>query len=404
MFARRQSTLAATAGAPPVGRAPADLRGLFARLKKPQAAALAAGALCLLSAVALVTLAGDPRAGAPEARAALKRAPAVRTPAPTGAEVFSMDTAGLYQDLTGADAATTLGPDGQAVITLPDGGSAAGGDPGAATPYPVRRRFTASPLAAAPLAGLHQQGPNGPLPVIAPGGRTAFAAYRRPFTPDGRPRVALVVGGLGLNAAATRAAIDGLPPEVTLSFIPYAEGLQNWIDMARAAGHEVLLEIPMEPVGYPEGDDTGDYTLLAQGSAAENQRRLDWLLGRATGYAGLTNYKGQRFVTSDGAMTAFLGAARQRGLAFIDDGLARRRPGAYARASAERVLDEVRTPEAIVAQLNALEASAKAHGQALGSGFGYPVTVEAAARWAAGLQARGVQLAPASALARPSGR
>ena len=103
-------------------------------------------------------------------------------------------------------------------------------------------------------------------------------------------------------------------------------------------------------------------------------------------------------------MAAFLGVMRSRGLAFVDDGSARRRPGAYARASADRIIDEVQSPAAIVAQLNALEAAARESGDALGTGFSYPVTVEAAARWADGLSDRGLQLAPASAMTRRPGR
>ena len=71
--------------------------------------------------------------------------------------------------------------------------------------------------------------------------------------------MALIVGGLGLNAVTTRAAIERLPPEVTLSFVPYADNLQSWIDQARAQGHEVMLEMPMEPTGYPD-NDPGPYT------------------------------------------------------------------------------------------------------------------------------------------------
>jgi hypothetical protein len=131
---------------------------------------------------------------------------------------------------------------------------------------------------------------------------------------------------------------------------------------------------------------------------------MAWLLGRATGYFGVTNYLGDRFVTSDTGMSAFLGILRQRGLAFFDDGVARRRPGAWSRASADTIVDETQTPAAIIARLNALEAAAKTRGAALGTGFAYPVTVEAAARWTAGLEARGVQLAPASAMAARPGR
>jgi polysaccharide deacetylase 2 family uncharacterized protein YibQ len=239
--------------------------------------------------------------------------------------------------------------------------------------------------------------------VIAPDGRVPAQAYARPFRSNGKPRVALIVGGLGLNAVTTRAAIERLPAEVTLSFVPYAQGLQGWIDLARAQGHEVMIEIPMEPTGYPD-NDPGPQTLLSNGSAEDIQAKMDWLLGRATGYFGVTNYLGDRFVTSDAGTSAFLAILRQRGLAFMDDGSARRRPGAWARASADRVIDQQQTPAAIVAQLNALEALAKSRGSALGTGFSYPVTVEAAARWTAGLEARGLQLAPASAMTQRPGR
>jgi polysaccharide deacetylase 2 family uncharacterized protein YibQ len=164
-----------------------------------------------------------------------------------------------------------------------------------------------------------------------------------------------------------------------------------------------MLEMPMEPTGYPD-NDPGPYTLLASSDQADIAAKMNWLLGRATGYFGVTNYLGDRFATSDAGMTAFLGVLRQRGVAFLDDGSMSRRPGAWSRASANRVIDEQQTPAAIVGQLNAIEALAKAQGQALGTGFSYPVTVEAVARWTAGLEARGLQLAPASAMTRRPGR
>ena len=45
-----------------------------------------------------------------------------------------------------------------------------------------------------------------------------------------------------------------------------------------------------------------------------------------------------------------------------------------------------------------LETRAQQRGQALGSGFAYPVTLERVAAWAADVERRGYQLAPASAL------
>jgi polysaccharide deacetylase 2 family uncharacterized protein YibQ len=399
MFAKRQSVLATTAGAPPVRRSLRENLAPVGRfLKKPPVAVAGAGLLLLGAAALFITVLGDPRAGAPSARATLKREAPVAAPAPTGLEAFSVGAYGSWQDLAAEGGAVDPALGGEAVITLPNGATVSGN--GAPVTAP---RVAASPLPAAPIAGLSQPGPNGPLPTIATDGRVPAQAYARPFRSNGRPRVSIIVGGLGLNAVTTRAAIERLPAEVTLSFVPYAEGLQGWIDLARAQGHEVMLEMPMEPSGYPN-NDPGPHTLLASAEAADIQARMNWLLGRATGYFGVTNYMGDRFATSDAGMNAFLSILRQRGVAFLDDGSMSRRPGAWARASANRIIDEEQNPTAIVAQLNALEALAKGRGQALGTGFSYPVTVEAVARWTADMDARGLQLAPASAMTQRPGR
>lgn len=264
---------------------------------------------------------------------------------------------------------------------------------------PVAAAQKGPPLAAAPIAGLHQPSPNGPLPIVA-GGRTAAEAYARPFADRGGPRVALMVGGLGLNAAATQRAIDRLPSEVTLSFVPYADNLQGWINKARAAGHEVMLEIPMEPMDYPN-NDPGPQTLLSSVAPEENVRRLENLLGRGTGYFGVTNYLGARFAQSDAAAPLFQ-ALRGRGLAFVSDGGARGLGAAAGGAgvpvaAADRVIDARPSSQDISAALDALEALARARGAAVGAGVAYPVTIDEVTRWAGEAQRRGVQLAPVSA-------
>jgi len=263
---------------------------------------------------------------------------------------------------------------------------------------PTLRTMDGGALPPSPIAGFFAPGPGGPLPVIARDGRTPAEAYARPFVSNGRPKIALVVGGLGLNARATQQAIETLRPEITLSFVAYAEGLQGWIDMARAHGHEVLLETPMEPIDYPD-NDPGPYTLMTEAQPPETVKKLEWVLSRATGYFGLTNYLGSRFLANDQAYQAFAGAVGGRGLAFIDDGAAARRGGNLARASAERVIDDQLSQAAIDQQLLALESGALQRGQALGAGFAYPVTLEKVARWGESVEQRGFQLAPASALA-----
>jgi uncharacterized protein len=258
-------------------------------------------------------------------------------------------------------------------------------------------------LVQAPVAGIHQQGPGGLLPIIGLGGRTPFDAYRKPFSDTGKPKVALVIGGLGLNARITQRAIDELPSEVTLSFVPYADNLQGWINKARAAGHEVLIEIPMEPFDYPD-NDPGPHTLLSSAAPEENQRRLEYLLSRASGYFGVTNYLGGKYAGAGDASSATMRALKSRGLAFISDGSASGLGSAAANAGmrnaqADRSLDQRPSGEDITAQLGALEAEATQQGASLGFGVAYAVTIDQVARWAREASRRGLVLAPASAVA-----
>jgi polysaccharide deacetylase 2 family uncharacterized protein YibQ len=260
------------------------------------------------------------------------------------------------------------------------------------------RLYSSGALPPAPMAGFFAPGPGGPLPIIAADGRTPAQVYARPFTANGRPRIAVVVGGLGLDAKKTRQAIETLPPEITLSFVVYAEGLQGWIDLARSRGHEVLLEAPMEPKDYPE-NDPGPYTLMSDGQPTDIVKKLEWILSRATGYFGLSNYMGSRFLQTDPAYNAFAAAMRGRGLAFFDDGSAEGRGGGMARATADIVIDAQPTATAVDQELLALEAAALQHGQAVGLGQPRPLTLEKVARWAPEITRRGYQLAPVSGLA-----
>ncbi len=370
-------------------------------IANPYLGAGGAGVLLLVSAAVLILAAGDPHAGAPTLRIPLQAPGAKPHEGPLPGDMalsgMTLDTLAPGQDvlMPGApgDPLALAPVMGEAVITLPQGGTMGGGARVAARPL-------GPPLPAAPIAGLSAPGPGGPLPIVGKDGKTPFQAYARPFRDTGKPRIALVVGGLGLNAGATRSAIERLPPEVTLSFVPYADGLQGWIDLARADGHEVMLEIPMEPLDYPN-NDPGPSTLMAAGRPEETVKRLEWLLARGTGYFAVTNYLGGRFLTADAGMGAFLGALKTRGLGFFDDGSAPRRAGAgLPRASADTVVDEQLSGEAIDRQLLSLETAALQRGQSLGAGFAYPVTIEAVIRWSQGLAGRGYQLAPASAIAR----
>lgn len=262
-------------------------------------------------------------------------------------------------------------------------------------------------LAPAPDPALVETTKDGPLPKIARDGRKPWQVYARPVPAGTQPgrRIALVVSGMGISESATAHAIETLPPEVTLSFAPYGPRLQEWIDKARAAGHEVLLELPMEPFGYPQ-NDPGPHTLLTGGNTAENITRLEWLMSRFTGYAGVMNYQGARFTASSSALKPVLSALGARGLLYVDNGAsARSLAPALARETglpaiqATRIVDPVQNPEVIATALDVLAAVSDESGSAIGVASGFPVTVDALAQWAVKIRDDGYVLVPVTALA-----
>jgi polysaccharide deacetylase 2 family uncharacterized protein YibQ len=361
-------------------------------LKKPFVAPALAFGVFVTVLVVFLNLVSDPDAATPSVRIKLAKED-IAAPVQTAQsnaidnQGFTMDATGIFPD-TPAASFDVNQPSGEAVITMP-------GQDGAA--LKTKPNYQSSPLIKAPVASLVQPSKQGPLPIISPAGMAPANAYARPFTPNGRPLVALIIGGLGLNEQTTRDAIDSLPPEVTLSFVPYANNLQIWIDLARAKGHEVMIEVPMQPTNYPS-NDPGPQTLMANSKAEDLQAHIEWALSRATGYFGVINYQGGAFFKDMNGVTLFTGALKSRGIAFIDDGQAMGIKGAWSRATVDRIVDSQINAAAITAQFTSLEASARSHGQAIGNGFAYPVTLAVAQKWAAGIEGRGFQLAPASAL------
>ena len=250
---------------------------------------------------------------------------------------------------------------------------------------------------------------HGSIPKIAADGTRASDAYARPFKPaadkPNGPQIAIVVGGLGISASATETAFAKLPGAVTFAFAPYGNDAERLVTRARAAGREVLLQVPMEPFDYPD-NDPGPQTLLTTLGADQNLDRLHWLMSRFQGYVGITNFMGARFTSSEPAFSPVLRETAKRGLLYVDDGSsARSLAGQIAGANnlpfakAEVALDSVPTPVNIDRALTRLEAIARERGVAVGIATALPVSIERIAQWAKAAEARGIVLVPISAVA-----
>lgn len=248
----------------------------------------------------------------------------------------------------------------------------------------------------------------GAIPRISGTGIRPFDVYSRPSdtpaTSGGKPLIAIIVSGLGLNTEGTLDAIGKLPEEVTLAFAPYGKTLERTVGAARAEGHELFLEVPLEPFDYPE-NDPGPDTLLTGQAPRDNLSKLFKVMSSFPGYVGLINNMGARFTASGadfGPMMEELGA---RGLGYLDDGssnrslapqLARANRVPFGRVNAMIDANPARGP--ILAALADLETQARDKGYAIGIVSALPVSVEAVTEWARGLGERGIEIVPASAL------
>jgi hypothetical protein len=260
-------------------------------------------------------------------------------------------------------------------------------------------------LSLRPDARVTEAGPHGPMPAVSESGLRPLDIYARPASQSftSVPKIAIIVGGLGLSQTGTQAAIERLPADITLAFAPYGASIDRWMQQARRDGHELLLQLPMEPFDYPD-NDPGPHTLLVGNSSGELRDRLAWLLSRMTNYVGVMNYMGARFTATETSLEMLLGEITRRGLMYVDDGSSSRSL-ATATASgmrtpfshADLVIDDVPRPKEITARLLQLEGTARAQGVAVGVASALPVTIDELAKWSRDLEERGLQLVPISA-------
>lgn len=248
--------------------------------------------------------------------------------------------------------------------------------------------------------------PSAPTPRATPSARSEPPAWQRhavAMPDDGRPRIAIVIDDLGVDRGRTD-AIVALPGPLTLSFLAYADDLADQTRRARAEGHELMLHLPMEP----EADaDPGPNALFVALPSHEIASRLTWNLDRFDGYVGVNNHMGSRFSTHAPGMEQVLTEIAARGLLYLDSRTSVATAAPFIAPGlglpfAERnvFLDNDPVPAAIHAALGVLEETARAEGTAVAIGHPYPETAEALRQWLPTLEAKGLVLAPISAVAR----
>lgn len=221
---------------------------------------------------------------------------------------------------------------------------------------------------------------------------------------DSKAKIVIVMDDLGLNKRRARRTV-ALPGPLTLSYMAYAEDLDRQIQHARAAGHEMMLHIPMEPRSATI--DPGPNVLLSGLPREELLKSINWNLDQTDKVVGINNHMGSRFTSDLEGMQTVTKVLNERGLLFLDSVTS---SSSVAHSAAEDAgipfavrnvfLDHEDDLAFIKRQLKVTESVAKRTGVAIAIGHPRDKTLEALSEWLPTLSERGFQLVPISAVVK----
>lgn len=224
----------------------------------------------------------------------------------------------------------------------------------------------------------------------------------------GRPMIAVVIDDLGVDKRRSERVITLRPP-LTLAWMTYAEDLPRVTLAAHQRGHELMLHVPMQPMG--ESWDPGPDVLEVGVHPEENRRRLNWGLDRFDGFVGVNNHMGSRYTGDRVGMRVVMEELKKRGLLFLDSvttdkSVAPELARNYAVPFAARqvFIDNEQSVTQVLGQLAKAEAYARKHGAAIAIGHPHDATIEALSQWLPGLDAKGIVLVPVTAIVKATNK
>tara|TARA_R110000868_G_scaffold2321_10_gene17347 strand:- start:11469 stop:12479 length:1011 start_codon:yes stop_codon:yes gene_type:complete len=237
--------------------------------------------------------------------------------------------------------------------------------------------------------------------AVVPARIEAPAAHSHSAPASLGPRIALVIDDVGLDHAAA-ARVIALDAPLTLAILPYAEGAAVIARRAEAAGRDVLVHVPMEPLGLA---DPGPHALRVDLSDADLRARIRWSMAQVPGAIGLNNHMGSRFTRDPRALRIALGAVAETAPLFLDSMTTPESRGvAVATGLGLHVLqrdvflDHVIEADAIRRQLGEVERIARDQGYAVVIGHPHAATLDALESWIGEARAAGFEFVTVSRL------
>ena len=216
-----------------------------------------------------------------------------------------------------------------------------------------------------------------------------------------QPKIAIVIDDLGgENHIAHEFLHMNFP--LTFSILPFKPHSKTLASEAHQKGREVILHLPMEPLGYPE-IKPGEGVLLEEMDEEKLLRQLSKDLEAVPYIKGVNNHMGSRLMEDPEKIKIVFSELKRRGLFFLDS---RTTPQSIGLQVAQSVglkaternifIDNSSADEDIKQQLERLIQLSLSKGKAIGIGHPHPSTIKSLKEMIPKMKEMGIELVPLS--------
>jgi len=195
-----------------------------------------------------------------------------------------------------------------------------------------------------------------------------------------KQKIAIIIDDIGYELSPVDEILRMKAP-ITLSILPHCPYSKEAAEKAYRAGREILLHLPMEPLGYPD-KNPGDGALFVRMGDNEIRHRIEENLKSVPHVSGVNNHMGSRFMSNEEKLEVVLKKLREMDLFFVDSyttaasiALRLARETGVPAAKRDVFLDPDQSPETVVREFARLKKLAQQNGFALGIGHPYPATL-----------------------------
>lgn len=227
-----------------------------------------------------------------------------------------------------------------------------------------------------------------------------------PAKPGGATQgvMALLIDDFGYNAEPIAAYIAIQRP-ITFAVIPYRPHSNEAASRALAAGQQVMLHLPMEPLSAAEQSEP--ITVTASMSDQEIQQTVTKAIQSLPGLVGVNNHQGSKATADKRVMRLALGVIKANNLFFIDSrtnsqsvALETARQLGMRSGANEIFLDNSSDIDYIKGQLRTAMRMALQHGSVMAIGHARPNTAIAIREMIPEIEAAGIKLVFASQMVK----